>query len=664
MMRITLDHPFLMWTLPVIFYWLFWLDKRIFGWGVFLSAFLAGHWALLPMTPPVVPSGGQIIQIEDNAHTLKTPEGTYTLYPQDTVLAVGDIIEGDFRVLPSAPATLVGAFDGENYQRGKRLQGSLVADALTVVAHETLPTAWPVRVEAYIDREFTHMTPYLKAFFLGDSSEFNPAFMDAVRALGIAHIFAVSGLHVGLLVGALSLLLKRVHPDLKTLIIFAVLGGYLILTDFSVSLVRASLLYAFIALNHRWKGPFSALDGLSVLVLGNLLVHPDILYQTSFLLSYGVTMVLLLMAPTLKSKSAPFLVSIYAFMTTLPLIMTMSGTVNLSSLLLNIPAVLTLGMYLLPLSYLVFFFPALDSVVVPLFAGFEWLVLAAKQHVYLPLAVPYTFGGFRVIYYAGWVFVLIQSQGSWRKLLTFSSVLILGFMSVPYLQPWPVLSMLDVDGDAFLYQSAWHQCHVLIDGGTEWTSEALIKHLKNHGVKTLDVVVTTHDDADHSHGIEAILKDGSIPVRTHVIEGAVPPSITCGDVALMMDVPTRPLDSKNENSIVVLIQDGTWQGLFAGDIEAAREAMYIESHPPRAVDLLKVSHHGSKSSTSEAFLDHVRPDVALINLPHVNRFDFPAEAVIARLEDREIAIYRSDHHGTTRFIIGPTWMIPIPSKGP
>jgi len=160
MMRITLDHPFLMWTLPVIFYWLFWLDKRIFGWGVFLSACLAGHWALLQMTPPAVPSGGQIIQIEDNAHTLKTPEGTYTLYPQDTGLAVGDIIEGDFRVLPSAPATLVGAFDGANYQRGKRLQGSLVADAITVVAHETLPTAWPERAEAYIDREFMHLTPY------------------------------------------------------------------------------------------------------------------------------------------------------------------------------------------------------------------------------------------------------------------------------------------------------------------------------------------------------------------------------------------------------------------------------------------------------------------------------------------------------------------------
>ena len=237
-------------------------------------------------------------------------------------------------------------------------------------------------------------------------------------------------------------------------------------------------------------------------------------------------------------------------------------------------------------------------------------------------------------------------------------------MSMPYIQPWPVLSMLDVDGDAFLYQSAWHRCHVLIDGGTEWTSEALIKHLKNHGVKTLDVVVTTHDDADHSHGIEAIIQDGSIRVRTHVIEGAVPPSITCGDVTLVMDVPKRPLESKNENSIVVLIQDGAWQGLFAGDIEAVREAMYIESHPPREVDLLKVSHHGSKSSTSDAFLDHVRPDVALINLPHVNRFDFPAETVIARLEEREIAIYRSDHHGTTRFIIGPTWMIPIPSKGP
>lgn len=661
--RLTLERLVLLGLIPLVGLWLFRLDKRLLYWGIGLSFIVSAHWLSLELRPVHIPDSGQIIQVDEKKHTLKTPDGTFFLYLGTSPVPKGSHVTGDFRLMPESPSSLVGGFDQSAYLKSQNVRGTLYADAVTLTATVPHRERLPEKVQAYIDREFTRLNPYMTAFFLGSTHAFDETLITPIRQLGIAHIFAVSGLHVGLLALALEFLLKKFPRDIRFIIIGGILALYLVLTDGSVSLLRASALYVFIKINTRLNGTFTPLDGLGLLITGSLIFTPNVIFQPAFLLSYSVTLVLLLMAPTLSFKGAPFRVSIYAFMTTLPLIMTMSGSVNLTSIFLNIVAVLALGFYLLPLSYVTFFIPALEPIVAPLFAGFEWLILEAHAWVYWPISVPYTFGLFALMYYAVWTVILIVSQGSLVRLVSLSSALLAGGFIFASIQPFPVLTMLDVDGDAFLYQAPFNRCNLLIDGGTKMTSDALITHLKNHGIYHLHGVITTHDDADHADGIKHVFTDDYFRWDWHITPANIPETMHCGDVTLIFDQPEKTYASKNESSVVVTLQRKGWTGLFTGDIEALREAEWL-SRPAPSVDLLKVSHHGSKSSTSEAFLDHVNPRVALINLPHANRFDFPSDAVIERLNARDITVFRTDYHGTTRLIIGPDWMLPLPSFWP
>ncbi len=661
--RLALTHLFLWGLLPIIGMWLVRLDKRLLGWGFVLSVLLVVHWGVLEMRPITVPKEGTIIHVEDTKHTLKTSEGTFYLYVGTAPLNPGSTVRATFQLLPENASSLIGGFDQSKYLKSQNIRGTLYAKTVDVTDYKAPNIRLPEKVQAYIDREFSTLKPYMTAFFLGSTDGFDEDLITPIRALGIAHIFAVSGLHVGLLALALELILKKIPRDLRLLIISGILGIYLVLTDFSVSLMRASLLYGFIQLNRRFKGTLTPLDGLGLLIIGSVLITPNVVYQPAFLLSYSVTLILLLMAPTLLLKGAPVRVSIYAFMTTLPLIMMMSGSVNLSSIFLNIIAVIVLGFYLLPLSYITFFIPALEVIVDPLFMGFETMLLWAYEWVYIPVSVPFTFGVFALFYYAGWVIILITSKGSMYRLITGSSVLIAAGFIVSSLAFYPVLSVLDVDGDSFLYQAPFNRCNILIDGGTEMTSEALKTHLKNHGINHFQVLITTHDDADHADGIEALMNDPYFTWDDHITPENIPEALACGDALLTFDLPARSYPSKNEQSVVVTLERKGWSGLFTGDIEALREADFVE-RPVPAIDFLKVSHHGSKSSTSDVFLDHVNPDIALINLPHANRFDFPSDEVIDRLESRDIEIFRTDVHGTTRFIIGPKWTLSLPAFWP
>lgn len=661
--RLSFTHLFLLGFLPLVGMWLFRLDKHLFGWACMLSVLLVVHWGVLEMRPIIVPKEGTIIHVEDTKHTLKTSEGTFYLYVGTPPLKPGSTVRADFLLLPESKSSLIGGFDQSKYLKSQNIRGTLYAKTVEVTDYTAVHPGLSQKVQAYIDREFTTLKPYMTAFFLGSTEGFDEDLITPIRELGIAHIFAVSGLHVGLLAVALELLLKKIPRDIRLVIIGGILGIYLLLTDFSVSLMRASLLYVFIQLNHRFNGTLTPLDGLGLLIIGSLLVTPNVIFQPAFLLSYSVTLILLLMAPTLSLKGAPVRVSIYAFMTTLPLIMMMSGSVNLSSIFLNIIAVIVLGFYLLPLSYLTFFIPALEGIIAPLFMGFETMLLWAHEWVYIPVSVPFTFGVFMFFYYAGWVIILIASKGSLYRLITGSSTLIAVGFIVSSLSFYPVLSVLDVDGDSFLYQAPMNHCNVLIDGGTEMTSEALKTHLKNHGINHFHVIITTHDDADHADGIEVLMNDPYFSWDDHITPENLPETLSCGDAQLAFDQPTRIYSSKNEQSVVVTLERKGWMALFTGDIEALREAEFVK-HPLPSIDVLKVSHHGSKSSTSDAFLDHVNPQVALINLPHANRFDFPSDDVIARLESRDIKIFRTDIHGTTRFIIGPKWTLSLPAFWP
>jgi len=222
---------------------------------------------------------------------------------------------------------------------------------------------------------------------------------------------------------------------------------------------------------------------------------------------------------------------------------------------------------------------------------------------------------------------------------------------------------------------------VLVDGGKPAAGPTVVAYLKQHGVTDIDLMVATHGDADHIGGLLDVL--ASMPVKVAWLDsqtcttgtcldfyqaladnGVVTATVRMGDSYLWGEVtalvlnPSEPLYvSKNENSIVLRVSHGSVNFLLTGDAETGAEGRMLGSGPPAEAETLKVGHHGSNSSSSDAFLGAITPHDAIISVGP-NSYGHPRPQVLQRLADVGANIWRTDVDGTTTVTInGLTWTV-------
>lgn len=237
-----------------------------------------------------------------------------------------------------------------------------------------------------------------------------------------------------------------------------------------------------------------------------------------------------------------------------------------------------------------------------------------------------------------------------------------------------VVRMLDVgQGDALLIQHSGETA--LVDSGDVGTREKLVAQLKKHGVQKIDKLIVTHAHADHVGGLDAVFAnfsvgdvyDSAIPGTTKlyrdylktVKEKKIPfhaakdgVSTSVGGAQLTFFSLPAPIqeDGKpdlNNNSVVFRLQLGEFSMLFTGDIEQAAEEKLVGRYGAKlASKVLKVAHHGSRTSSSTDFLRTVKPETALISLGANNDYGHPHQAALRRIEQSKAKVWRTDQQGT------------------
>ena len=208
------------------------------------------------------------------------------------------------------------------------------------------------------------------------------------------------------------------------------------------------------------------------------------------------------------------------------------------------------------------------------------------------------------------------------------------------------------------------QAAVLVDCGTAAEAETVVRYLDARGIEKLDAVWITHLDSDHIGGLSAVLE--AIPadavVETPVLESVCRSAGFAGEVlraepdtkfsygtmTLEVLAPRRRYDETNDNSVVFRLTYGTFSMLFCGDIEEKAERELLESGVNLSADVLKVAHHGSATSTSDAFLEAVRPQYAVISTGE-DRNNLPRNEVLKRLSDWNTEVFRTDRDGAVVF---------------
>jgi competence protein ComEC len=246
------------------------------------------------------------------------------------------------------------------------------------------------------------------------------------------------------------------------------------------------------------------------------------------------------------------------------------------------------------------------------------------------------------------------------------------------------VDVLDVgQGDSIF--AAFPDGHtMLIDGGglagSEWVGgqrsgndvgeEVVSPYLWSRKLKKLDVVALTHADHDHLDGLYAVLDnfqvgslwvgdDDARPAFKRLLAEAKSRGVTIVHQAqgaesnwhgALVDVlwPPHggfPAKTANDNSLVLRLSDGRIHFLLTGDIEQHTEQKLVEDDAPLTADFLKVPHHGSKTSSTPAFLAAVAPHTAAVSVGEANPFHHPAEAVVDRYESDGIKLLRTDLDG-------------------
>lgn len=233
-------------------------------------------------------------------------------------------------------------------------------------------------------------------------------------------------------------------------------------------------------------------------------------------------------------------------------------------------------------------------------------------------------------------------------------------------------------GDA-IFIEAPNGSQVLIDGGPDNKVVQKLGEAMPFYDKEIDMVVLTHSDADHITGLievleryevenivysnivrksalyeawqEAVAEEGA-----NIIEPVAGKVIDLGSgVTLSMAHPGellagKVLEKTNNESVVIMLKYGEVETLLTGDIEARAERQIILSGTNLDADILKVAHHGSKTSTTEEFLYDVSPQVAVIQVGAKNRYGHPTPEVLKRLEEYDIKYYRTDIDGDIKIV--------------
>lgn len=236
--------------------------------------------------------------------------------------------------------------------------------------------------------------------------------------------------------------------------------------------------------------------------------------------------------------------------------------------------------------------------------------------------------------------------------------------------------MIDVgQGDSILIQTK--EKAVLIDAGERDQGQTVCDYLKSAGVNKLDLVIATHPHSDHIGGLADVLtqirteeilmpelSDEMVPTtssfqrlltaveKENVRAVAAEPGLVYdlgGGVSLTVLAPVKDYDKLNNYSVVCRLDCGQTSFLFTGDAEKQVEQDLLDAGANLQADLLKAGHHGSSTSSGDAFLDEVRPKIAAISCGQNNDYGHPHKEVLASFSQRGVTVCRTDLQGTVVF---------------
>lgn len=620
-------------------------------------------------------------------------------------LEYGSIIKINAQYTEATRDRNYGGFNYKTYLRTKKIYGIFNVEDVEIVKNGS--DNMIIKLRKYIKSKLREKlkkenSELAISLIVGDRSHISSEVEDNFKKANLMHMLAISGAHFSYVILIATFISNRLqHKRLGQLIQIIAIIFFMNLTGNTASVVRAGIMSILLIGSSICKRQNDSLNNIAISAIIQIINNPYIIFDSGFMLSYlGVLGIILFykkISEHIHFKSIALTISANIFI--IPIMIYNFHTISGSFIISNICASWLLGIII------ILEFISLCIPIKLLYMILDLLIMMLRKIAEICANIP--FAQMYVPRYAIFFVIVIYILIFCRKLkcrkyvysfltIGVSILLIVNFTDV--YQDRMRINFIDVgQGDSCLIR--YKGTNIMIDSGGSLSKNkdgksydigenVLNNYLLNRGITRLDYIMVSHFDEDHSQGFVFLLKN--MKVKNVIISEQYKTSsiyeqfkqickkqniqiiyVKSGDEIRIKDLAFKILHPKskenqisenplNNNAIVCMVKYKNRRILFTGDIEKVAENEMVKEYTNGLkADILKVGHHGSKTSTTKEFLDLINPSVALIGVGQNNKFGHPNEDVIKRLEEKNIQIYRTDEMGEISVIIDKNGKIKI-----
>lgn len=580
-------------------------------------------------------------KVKNNYYVIANNDGKFIIYKNDIILNEGNKIKisGTFESIKEQGVPYLFSF--KSYCKYQRINGEINVEKYEIISTQT--TLRYKIINSFLNR-CTYSKERIGLVIFGQNYEEIENFYNSLINLSLIHLFVISGFHFQFLYSFVKKIIK------KDILVFPILFIYLYLLDFALSASRAFLYFLLKKIDKN--SYFSGVTNLSLIALIFIIINPYVVFQSSFILTFALSFFIEYIKIITKNKNnfkTKLLWAVLPYLSVLPIVINLQGEMSFFQIILQL--IIT---PFIPVIYLISFV----TMLIPMFDFYYYQIFLGMETLFLIVEEKLNYISFQyinqtiIIYY--YIILLLFFKSLYLRMNKKALVIIyclclsfFGYNAFPYNDP--TIYFLDVgQGDCILIRGKNNSYNIMIDTGGQLYQDIATKiHIplfRKLGIKYIDAIFISHSDFDHNGALESLCNQ--FRVKEIISEPIFQPYIMKDLLIYNLNNYIDESWDDNLKSQVLYFKFLDKFFLCTGDMTDVNEQIFIETYLKIEVDVLKVSHHGSNTSSSEEFLDFIDPEIAVISVGNNNRYGHPSSEVIGRLEERNMEIYRTDKMGT------------------